>query len=74
MEAFVANENKEIFKKHGFEIQNPPELMAKRTILIKGIDTYFTGLDENELKELIYRNHPAWKINKIIKIPGNSSC
>ena len=74
MEVLLRPDNKEIFKRHGFDLLTPIEYNTERTILVKGIDSHMSNMTEDQLKSSIKINNEKKKVNKIIKIPNNSRC
>ena len=72
MDQLLTNENKQIFKSHGFELQNPPEFSAARTVVVKGVDDYISHQTEEELLRSIKINHSNINVEKIIKISNAS--
>jgi len=69
----MSKECKATFLKHHFEIQDPPEYNAMRTIVIRNVDKQITEFSEEEIKENI-ENENAWaKIEQVIKIPNAPS-
>ena len=55
----------------GLEVQLPPDLVASRTVLVKGLEWCVAERSEDEIKNVIETEHPDWKLERVVKIPGN---
>lgn len=61
------------FTEANFEIVDPPELNAKRTLVITNIDDHILMHSDNDIKLEIERANRNIKVTQVIKIPNASS-
>ena len=68
LDRLLTNNIRESLKKDEFEVLTPPEHNAKRTIVLRNVNSLITTIDNEELKnDLEHRN--SWlKVTEIIKI------
>ena len=59
----------ETLKSKGFEPVPPPELNALKTVVVRDVDPFVTGLSEDILRNCLEQQHKG--ISKVIKIPNN---
>ena len=71
VEKLLSMESKSIFQQHGFEIQNPPEYNAMRTITARYVDRHVSEHREVDIKENIEKENIWAKVEEVIKIPNN---
>ena len=71
VEKLLSIESKDIFKQNGFEIQNPPEYNALRTITAKYVDRQVLEYREDDIKKNIEKENEWAKVEEVIKIPNN---
>ena len=71
-ERILKPEIRDFLKGKGLEIQVPPEYMAMRTVMVKGLEWCVAELSNIQIQDQIETNYPNWKIEKVIKIPNNS--
>ena len=65
-------EIREFLKEKGLEIQVPPEYIAMRTVLVRGLEWCVAELSHTQIQDQIETNYSNWKIEKVVKIPNNS--
>ena len=65
-EDFFDEDKMKEFKDDGFEPQMPLELLAKRTLVLRGVDPYITDMSDDELTVAM-----TTAFDKIIRIPSN---
>ena len=66
----ITNNIKESLRKDEFEVMTPPEFNAKRTLVLKNIDSLITTVDEEELKNDLENRNQWLKVTEVIKIPN----
>ena len=71
-EKLLTVESKDIFQHNGFEIQNPPEYNAMRTVTAKYVDRQVSEHREADIKENIEMENAWAKVEEVIKIPNIS--
>ena len=72
MEKLIANATKEAFRRHNFEIFNPLEYNALRTIIVKQIDPIMDHYEDDQIKRDIESANQWIKIEHLIKLPTTS--
>ena len=70
VDRLLTNNIRESLKKDDFEVLTPPEHNAKRTIVLRNIDSLITTIENEELKNDIENRNPWLKVTEIIKIPN----
>ena len=70
-ELILRDHIREFWREKGLEAQAPPELVASRTILVRGLEWCVAEQSEIHLKNKIEAEYPDWKLEKVIKIPNN---
>ena len=61
---------KDSLRKDEFEVMIPPEYNARRTLVLRNIDSLITTVDEEELKNDIKQRNSWIKVSEVIKIPN----
>ena len=70
-ELILRDHIREFWREKGLEAQTSPELVASRTILVRGVEWCVAEQSEIHLKNKIEAEYPDWKLEKVIKIPNN---
>jgi len=70
IEKLMSTHCKAIFQNHQFEIQDPPEYNAMKTIIVRNIDRQIIDYEEREIKETIERENGWAKVEQVIKLPN----
>jgi len=70
IEKLMSTDCKAIFQTQQFEIQDPPEYNAMRTVTIRNIDRQIIDYEESEIKETIERENGWAKVEEVIKLPN----
>ena len=63
---------KTTFKGKSFEIINPPDLNANRTVVVRNLDRQIDEWDEENIKEYITERNSWLKVESIVKLPTTS--
>ena len=61
------------FSNHGFEVLDPPELNAKRTLVITQADSFVLSKGNDEIKNELERTKTGIKVTEVIRLPNASS-
>ena len=70
-ELILQDHIRQFWSERGLEVQLPPDLVASRTVLVKGLEWCVAEKSENGIKDVIETEHPDWKLERVVKIPGN---
>lgn len=70
LETLAKQENKTAFNNHGFELQESPEMHAKKTLVIKNVDPFVLSHSAEQIKENVERYNTWLKVTEVIKIPS----
>jgi len=70
IEKLMSTHCKAIFQNHQFEIQDPPEYNAMKTIIVRNIDRQIIDYEERKIKESIERENGWAKVEQVIKLPN----
>ena len=70
-ELILRDHIREFWREKGLEAQMPPELVASRAILVRGLEWCVVEQSEIHIKNKIEAEYPDWKLEKVIKIPNN---
>lgn len=73
VEKMLVTELKAKFSQNEFEIIDPPELNAKRTMVITGADSHISSFECQQIASEIERVNKGIKIVKVIKLPTTTS-
>ena len=71
-EKFTERTVKDAFHLKGFDISDPPELKAKRTIVVTGVDGFIHSFPVDDLAQAIQNGNNGIKVNEVIKLPNAS--
>ena len=66
-------ENAQEFRKNNFEILDPPELKAKRTIVLTGVCEHIPDYSDKEIQDEVTHANPTIRATEVIRIPRNAS-
>ena len=69
-ELILKDHVRQFLRDKGLEVQMPPEHVAMRTILVKGLEWYVVSKSEEDIKHKIQSEYPDWKLDKVVKIPN----
>lgn len=70
IEKLCLSENKEIFRNNSFEILNPPELNARKTVVVRGVDRQIADYTAEEIAANIASSNNWASVEEAIKLPG----
>lgn len=73
IEKLMAQDCRNIFNQNKFEIQDPPEYNAMRTVVIKKVDRQIAEYDREEIKTSIERENSWAKIDEVVKLPNTDT-
>ena len=73
IEDIVESGNAAKFKAQGFEPLEPPELNAKRTIVLTGVDTFISMHNNQDIAQEIERSNPTLKVSAVVKLPRSKT-
>ena len=71
-EGILKPEIRDFLKEKDLEVQVPPEYVAMRTVMVRGLEWCVAELSDVQIQGQIETNYPEWKIEKVVKIPNNS--
>ena len=63
---------KATFKSKSFEVLNPPDLNANKTLVIRNLDRQIDEWDEDNIKQYLMERNEWLKVENVIKIPTTS--
>ena len=66
-------ENAQEFRKNNFEVLDPPELKAKRTIVLTGVCEHIPDYNDQQIKDEVTNANPTIRATEVIRIPRNTS-
>ena len=69
VEELTTAPKKQIFSKEGYEVLNPPELTAKKTVVITSVDEYITGHTKEAIQSEIARSNTWAQVEEVIILP-----
>ena len=70
MDKLLTSKLKDSLKKDDFEIQTPPEYNAKRTLVLRNIDSLISTVESEELKNDLEIRNEWLKVTEVIKLPN----
>ncbi|XP_076038878.1 uncharacterized protein LOC143024049 [Oratosquilla oratoria] len=70
IEELTKKQIKNSFATEGLDIIDPPELNAKRTLIVRQVDEHIHNEDTEAIKMELERNNQYMKITSIIKLPN----
>ena len=70
-ELILKDHVKQFWRENGLGVQTPPELVALRTVLVRGLEWCVADKFENDIKSKIEAGYPDWQIERVVKIPNN---
>ena len=70
-ELILKDHIREFWREKGLEVQTPPELVASRTILVRGLEWCVAEQSEIDIKSKIEAGYPDWKLERVVKIMIN---
>ena len=70
-ELILKDHVKQFWRENGLEVQTPLELVASRTVLVRGLEWCVAERSENDIKSKIEAGYSDWQIERVIKIPNN---
>ena len=70
-ELILKDNVREFLREKGLEVQTPPEHIVMRTVLVKGLEGNIATKSEEDIKNEIQSEYSDWKLEKVVKIPGN---
>ena len=70
-ELILKDNVRQFLREKGLEVQIPPEHVAMRTVLVKGLEGNTAAKSEEDIKHKIQSEYSDWKLEKVVKIPGN---
>ena len=62
---------RQFWREKGLEVQTPPELVASRTVLVRGLEWCVAEKSETDVKSKIEAGYPDRQLERVIKIPNN---
>ncbi|XP_076052830.1 uncharacterized protein LOC143032244 [Oratosquilla oratoria] len=72
-ETLCQKQTKDQFSNNGFDIQDPPELNANRTLVITQVDPHVTNHTQQEIKAEIERLNINTAVTEVITLPRTQS-
>ena len=73
LEKFMSPETRTIFQDQELEIQDPPEYNAKKTIVVKGVDTQVSEYSPDDIVKSVERENEWAKVAQVIKLPNTTT-
>ena len=70
-ELILKDHIREFWREKGLEVQTPPELVASRTILVRGLEWCVAEQSELSIMSKIEAGYPDWKLERVVRIPNN---
>ena len=67
------NEKASEFRKSNYDILDPPELKAKRTVVLTGVCEHIPQYNDQDIIEGVSRANPTLRATDVIRIPRNDS-
>ena len=69
-EKLITPDSRNVFFKNKFEVQVPAEFRAKKTIVLKGIDSRITDRSNTDIQQELEDKNKWMKVEEIVEIPN----